>query len=147
MLQNHFYLAEADFLDFQYTFSVTPLPVSPLFHSFWFLKSTYRYCPQNFPPSIINAMYQWTWKTRQWQTKNTIFHEEKHNDHVHSSQKLELPKLPKSFLIICSMGNIERKQVLMNPKWTSVVNSKQVSSITGLNVQNWNVLAWLTSQD
>lgn len=71
----------------------------------------------------------------------------KNNDHVHSSQKLELPKLPKSFLIICSMGNIERKQVLMNPKWTSVVNSKQVSSITGLNVQNWNVLAWLTSQD
>ena len=39
------------------------------------------------------------------------------------------------------MGNIETKQVLMNAKWTSVVNSKQVSSITGLNVQNWNVLA------
>lgn len=45
------------------------------------------------------------------------------------------------------MGNIETKQVLMNAKWTSVVNSKQVSSITGLNVQNWNVLEWLTSQD
>ena len=45
------------------------------------------------------------------------------------------------------MGNTETKQVLMNAKWTSVVNSKQVSSITGLNVQNWNVLAWLTSQD